>query len=370
MRTILIIDDDTAIIDVLKTELTQAFPGAVCHDEAVFANAVERVRQLRPDVVILDLRQGAFGTDLQGQITWRSLWNDRFCPVVIYTAVDDPIDPPVPQNHPFVVRLRKGAGTEQEVIRLLQGFVPHVEAINHLHDELDRVVQRVLLETAGEAVLTGANAVHLVHSARRRVAAKMDEATLSGGRSLFAWEQYLIPPIGEDPLTGDILLREGGSASDPTSYRLVLSPSCDLVRSRNEPTVLVAKCSRLGDFTAGLSLPNNEAKARERLRTLVLSQGFANGWFPLPAFNCQVPAMAACLKDLEVLPYECIVPPDGSDQRFRRVASIDSPFRELVSWAFVNTVARPGMPDRDLDAWATEIVGSVTRATGPPSPNP
>jgi hypothetical protein len=38
-----------------------------------------------------------------------------------------------------------------------------------------------------------------------------------------------------------------------------------------------------------------------------------------------------------------------------RVASVDSPFREQIAWAFVQIAGRPALPDRDLESWVQEI---------------
>jgi len=46
---------------------------------------------------------------------------------------------------------------------------------------------------------------------------------------------------------------------------------------------------------------------------------------------------------------------DGETE-YVRVASVDNPFRELVAWAYILCAARPGLPDRDFDAWVEEVV--------------
>ena len=63
--------------------------------------------------------------------------------------------------------------------------------------------------------------------------------------------------------------------------------------------------------------------------------------------------MAVYLKDLELILLERI---NGEGKTFERVASIDSPFRELVAWAYMQVACRPGLPDRDTETWSEEIV--------------
>lgn len=369
MQKILIVDDEEGIIEVLKEVIMDAIKGVTCLAEQNFDQAVARIQSERPDAVVLDLLESpSTALNPPGQPTWRSIWEQgRFCPVVIYTAFDGQLDPPEPENHPFVKRVTKGSGTETEVVAHLQSFLPLIASIESVHREIDLVLQRVLRDTAGAAVIRGTDATHLVHAARRRVAALMDEETADEGRQLFAWEQYLIPALGNDPLTGDVIRRYGVPWNDPGAYRLVLSPSCDMVEGRNEPSVLVAKCAPVATVANRFSLPKKADKAAERLCKQVLTQGHWNGLLPLPAFPDRIPVMVANLKDLEVMPYTSIKPLKEGPPEFERVASIDSPFREQVSWAFLSTVARPGMPERNLSEWASEIMADIMQTQTPSS---
>jgi CTP synthase len=70
--------------------------------------------------------------------------------------------------------------------------------------------------------------------------------------------------------------------------------------------------------------------------------------------------MSACLRDLELIPLADIS--DDNKGRYIRIASIDSPFREQISWAFIQVVGRPGVPDRDLKVWINEISEAVRKA--------
>ena len=49
----------------------------------------------------------------------------------------------------------------------------------------------------------------------------------------------------------------------------------------------------------------------------------------------------------------------GDKQRFERVASIDSPFREQIAWAHMQIASRPALPDRELNSWVEEILAAV-----------
>jgi DNA-binding response OmpR family regulator len=83
MAKILIYDDDTAILDVLKIVLED-------NGFEVFANtsadgAVDDVRRIRPEIILLDIwMQGA-----SGDVVTKALKQDKFCkkiPVIVVSA--------------------------------------------------------------------------------------------------------------------------------------------------------------------------------------------------------------------------------------------------------------------------------------------
>lgn len=68
--------------------------------------------------------------------------------------------------------------------------------------------------------------------------------------------------------------------------------------------------------------------------------------------------MAANLKRLELLDWEDVRLAEGDGRAaamFKRVASTDSPFRELVVWAYLRVTGRPGAPAFDVDGWLDDL---------------
>ena len=94
-------------------------------------------------------------------------------------------------------------------------------------------------------------------------------------------------------------------------------------------------------------------KYKDRLKKSVLSQGYYKGIILLPCLEGRIPLMGADLRSLEFVSLDDI---GISGKVFLRIASIDSPFRELVSWAYLQIACRPGLPDRDFNEWCDEIV--------------
>ena len=195
----------------------------------------------------------------------------------------------------------------------------------------------------------------------------ISQGTESGSR-LASWEQYICPPVSDDVQLGDILRQKDGSTDDPRSFSVVLTPSCDLVASGGRKPkvddVLVASCCSMQDALTRVSMPLGRKVAgdptklenfRIQLKKTILTQGYYQGIIPLPRLEGRIPTLAADLRELRFIPITNIGS-SGTEQI--RIASIDSPFRELVSWAYLHIACRPGLPDRDCDSWGEEIVAS------------
>ena len=196
----------------------------------------------------------------------------------------------------------------------------------------------------------------VTRSGRRRLAAMMD-TPLSG--ELASWEQYIYPPVSQDDvLLADVLMTKDADKDQPESFLVVLTPSCDMVRvGGRKPKVnrvLVAKCCSMPDAQNLIGLGGSEDI--EKIRNPMLSQGYSQTIIPFPKLEGVIPTMAANLRDLELIEIEKIGV--GEEFEYRRIASCDSPFRELVAWAYMQNAARPGLPVRDVNTWAKEIIAT------------
>lgn len=100
MRSVLIIDDEESVATVLAETIGKAFPDVRCVVETNFAKAVQVISDLEPDAIVLDLMEGVQSSHLPGQVTWDSVWNKQFCPIVIHTGSEDELIPAVPAGHP------------------------------------------------------------------------------------------------------------------------------------------------------------------------------------------------------------------------------------------------------------------------------
>ena len=118
--------------------------------------------------------------------------------------------------------------------------------------------------------------------------------------------------------------------------------------------VFVARCCPVGSSRA--ETPKAGArKLRERLPSL-LNQGRFDRSLPFPESSGRIPTMIADLRDPEPVDLDEVARGDGE---FERVASLDSPYREMVARAQVRAAARPGLPDRDTEFRAEENLRAV-----------
>lgn len=359
---ILLVDDEPASVEPVRAEVREKMPQTTIQIVG-FEGAEEMIESFSPDIIVLDIKRDVAGSEeAPGLQTRDYIWDRRFCPLVFYTAFPDLLGDDQRLKHPFVKMVRKGSGSEQAVIDYIRAFESHVSAVNKAAEEIHRALTRALREVATRVFDTTTDVAQipetLTRSARRRVAAAMDEELSTGGPNLRSWELYLCPPTSSHLLTGDIIRKRTGDDKDPSSYRVILTPSCDLVTNgKRQPRVdkvLAAMCTSVERLLKdlGLDVSTDRKKCKERLLSM-LHQGHGYSCLPVPALPGKFPSMAADFRDLSLIDLANI---GDAGKDYIRVASVDNPFRELVAWAYMLNEARPGLPDRDFDSWVEEIL--------------
>ena len=369
MLKVLFIDDQEESIQSAKNLIEREEENVQC-DVSAFDGAKDKIASLRPDIVILDLLVGGTSPDPdpEGLRTRKFIWDKHFCPIVVYSAYTDIHDDEY-EPHPFVKSIKKGARSPQKVLNALKEFRPQVEALEEAGEHIRYSFSCAMRDVAPHAFKALSDTTQRIdtikRSGRRRLAALMDEIP-EDGTTLASWEQYLYPPVCPDTQLGDVLKTSDGESSDPTSFRVVLTPSCDLVasggRTPKVSKVLVARCCSI---RKGLDLTNLKdlevPKLRKRLISTLLTPGYLGAVIPFPHLEGKIPTMVANLRDLDLIAVDKI---DLSDKPFIRVASVDSPFRELVAWAYMQNACRPSLPDRDFDSWRDEIIRKMDTVAG------
>ena len=350
MERILIIDDELASVAAVKMELRKKLPD-VHIVERDFSGGLEAVGELLPHIVILDLIKGdpVDGEEI-GLGFYQQIWRKKCCPTIIHSARADDFADDF-EDHPLVKVVRKGSGAEARVLEAVDEFKEVLESLKavegRLHYALSRFLVRGLDQVKRHA--QGSSEI-LEYCALRHVAASIDDPDVVA-RSLKPWECYLIPAAGTSVQLGDLLRKTTSDKADPSSYVVVLTPSCDLVNDHGrQPKVLKLLACQCG----AISSRSFQTKAKNV--SSYLSQGFYKHLLPLPAFPDEWPNMAGDFRSLLTIPVDQVSCDTDDPAAYTRVASLDSPFRELVSWAFVQHNGRPGLPDRDYKSWAQGIV--------------
>ena len=369
---ILIIEDDNNIVDTIRDFLSEEEPTWNVKGTS-FNIAKEKLVSFRPDIVILDIFDGKIDLDnATGEKLHSFVWDKHFCPIVVFSAGID-LTKIEDNQHPFKHFVKKGSESYNKLIYVLRNFQTHIKSINdtfiyiqnNLSDVLRDVAPQIFQEIDTEADRCDA----IKRASRRRLAALMDESP-NGKTKLVSWEQYIYPPITKNCLLGDVIMKFGGSISEPTDFRIILSPSCDLVK-RPEPKIkeiLVARCCSVVDGLGKANIKDlkNNSKSRNTIQH-ILTQGYINSVILLPKLKGKIPSMFADMKDLELVPWNSICDDEESgtsedirniersDTRYYRVASIDSPFREMISQVYQLVSTRPGLPERDFKSWAKEL---------------
>ena len=265
-------------------------------------------------------------------------------------------------------------------MREVEDFLPIMGAMKEAEDHIERKFAEALRDVAPQAYeIFNKDSDELVdtikRASRRRLAAFMDLESDNG--ALAPWEIYLCPPVSKDTQLGDILKISSSKCSnehepapeqslDPSNYFVVLTPSCDLVNKGTQTpkvsNVLVAQCiSMRGFHESGLN-KINKTKLKDRVVREVLTPGHFENFIPFPEFREKIPSMVADLRKLHLVPIGDI----GEDLAYERIASVDSPFREMIAWVYARVTGRPGLPTRDFNAWKREIINSIFVQVAPP----
>ena len=369
---VLIIDDDKEVRRSLRATIDEVDDWEAM--DQGFDGLGKTLANFRPDAVVLDLVEGGVteGPDA-GNHSFEQIRGRWFCPVVVWSAFEDRQE----FEHPLVAKVPKGGDSDVDVVRRLREFASTARMIRDVHRQFDNRIRKALRDSVPalreqiESSTGGDDGAVLPRAVRRLVAARMDTDASGDGR-LEAWERFVVPPLGPHPLSADLLRRKDADWTDPEAFRLVLTPSCDLAshggRQPRAERILVARCEpirRLGNVEVSPGDTLSKAK-RDKLRP-ILREGIADGLVPIPRFVGHVPSMAANLKRLELLDWNDVrlAEDDGRAAAFVRVASTDSPFRELVVWAYLRVTGRPGSPEFDVDGWLEDLSGATAGVGSP-----
>ena len=366
---VLVVDDEpeigTTISELLESYVSVSDPRPITtRFEESFDKAVELLVSETFDILVLDIRDesGHTPSDEAGIEVFDEIRTRRFIPIIFYTALPD-VSMSI-SNAPFVQTVSKIA---VDPITDLEGAVENVigsglprllqSVSNHLA-EVERAFMADFVEHNWPDLVDRQD--DMAYLLSRRLAVSFEEGAESLAQELgqvgrtslgdaIHPTRYYVQPPNSNYKMGDLLATPKSTEEDADARRLyvVLTPSCDLVLRSGRmkaDRVVLSRCFSLGNFDAyqdWASAPS--AKNTELLRKLLTSRpkGQEDRYFYLPA-AWNVSDSVADLQSVASIPCEEL-------ENYRKIASLDSPFAEALSYQFNRYMGRVGMPDLDID---------------------
>ena len=359
---VLVVDDDPSVGETISELLHSR--SITTRFEQYFDQAVELLAREKFDILVLDIldESGSTPSDKAGIEVFEKIRERRFIPIIFYTAL-----PNASVNFsraPFVQRVSKIADDpitdlKSAIENIISSGLPHLlQSVSDHVAHVERAFMADFVEKNWSDLENRPEDVAYLLS--RRLAASFEEGTESlvlelgqvgstaPGDKIHPTRYYVQPPNSSYKM-GDLLAKSGSveEGADEIKLYVVLTPSCDFVRRSGQmkaENVVLARCFPLDSFEEyreWKKTPN--AKKKDSLRKLLDSRpkGQEDRYFYLPAaWNVQ--DCVADLQNVKSIPCEEL----GS---YRKIASLDSPFAEALSYQFNRYMGRVGKPDLDID---------------------
>ena len=372
-NVLLVEDDDTVRRQVLEYLSEESFASRRLNiiEISDLDKALNLIHERKADLVILDIYRGTArkGGEQTGIRILESIKKSGFVPVVLYTALPEGLEE---QRSSFVRLVGKDAGglerLKAEITELFHIRVPQVHRaiVNHLDRALSSymwqfvqvnwtefssivnkpeflrlIIQRLAMTFAREGISKMTEEVYGTLSARE--ATDVD--------NVHPAEYYIKPPLGKDPLLGDIRLRQ---SAEKIEYLVVLWPSCDMVSTGGRtPKTLHVLCTRsllakdAPEVVDWVSAPNkSKQKKLERLVKNTRDESpdryhFLPGVWDIPDLVVDFQILEHIALD-EVKGYTCL-------------GTLASPFAEALGARFQRYIGRIGTPDLEVNCVLTQI---------------
>lgn len=339
------------------------------HIVASFETAEENIYSFDPDVVVMDWMFDEEEAE-EGRPILERIVSNEFRPVIVFSAHDlSTVLEDILKQHKLIEFTRKG-DDDTKLAEKIDTWEASAIALSRMRHSMNGALIESAKALDSFQKMETFPAPEIVSFMLSRRTIQYFEQVEVGAQPPM-WIQYVYPPITNNLLVADIIRVYSEDTNqltpgNPSEYRVVLTPSCDMVNHSAEGfKVLTGHCNDKGRFT-DLKLKDNEnvntGKGKEKVGRVVkeLQYGYNKAFVALPQLPNVLPYMTLDLKDLDfvllteiALTYEDF---DKTKHRYYRVASVASPFREQIVWAHMINSCRPGMPVRDTIDWAKGIL--------------
>lgn len=354
MKVLIVDDEVTSVKEVFDYCIDNGWD---C-EQVDFDKCYEKIMCSNPDIVILDWCVDP-GDD-SGMPIFESIWINGYRPVVIFSGNIETISFNEEYKEKNLIQMFP-KGDEQPVIDFLEKYKDYFSVLSEYRRELGASLIQAFdgIDQIRDNLESAADYSVVKYLLAKRTVNYFD---LERSRlKLPPWGMYLYPSVLSESLSTCDLLRRVSKDTDLSKigeaddYLMVLTPSCDMyeekgIRVPKVTDILCAKCVDKKMFSENM---------RKKKVISTLGIGYNRQWVPLPSYKNVCPAMTVDMKKLKVIHLSDIrmtAETSLDEDYYLRACSIDSPFREQIVWAFMQNACRPGVPDRDFDSWADEIL--------------
>jgi CheY-like chemotaxis protein len=378
---VLVVDDDPKMIEqvmeVLRDDLPEDVKNVDFQTEEVFADAQDRLIREDFDLVILDVRDTSSGAPTgeiegRGRALYEAIAGTRWLPVVFFTGVPQQVRelaaPPlvdvVTKNDWDGISVAVAVGLRSGVSGLRRRIMEFVE--DRARDFLRTTVaghwdQFVSADPDDLAmVVVNRLAAELKENALKELGYSTERSGTSGSDPVPAARLYLMPTVTKHLTTADLLVDADGD------WWIVLTPSCDLheddpekvekPRTAKAQYVRVAKADRVLDEGGESESPivkiwlDGPRTGQHKSPVKTAFGENQNRYRYLPRF-LEIPDLLVDFENVRSVPLE----EARDEKKYRRVATLDSPFSEAMVHAYGRSAGRIGIPEIDTVAIQVEL---------------
>ncbi len=379
-NVLLVEDDETVRRQVREYLAGESFASGTLSISEIpdLTQALNIIRERKADLIILDVYLGTArpGGEQTGIQILDSIKRSGFVPVVLYTALPEGLES---RRSAFVRLVGKEAGgierLKDEITDLFRLRIPQVHRaiVNHIDQTVCTYMWQFVLEhwRDFEPLVDKPEFLRLVVQrlamtfAREGIGRMTEEvygapaAGATAGDAVHPAEYYVKPPMGQDPMLGDIRLRQSGENRE---FLVVVWPSCDMVstggRKPKTERVLCARATmardatEVADWLAAAS--NTKQKKVERLVKNTRDESPERYHF-LPGV-WDIPDLVIDFQALEHMALADV-------RNCTCLGTLTSPFAEALGARLQRYIGRIGTPDLDVGAVVARIRNGSTAAS-------
>lgn len=307
-----------------------------------FEEGVSYIERYNPDIIILDLKNN-IDERFEGCDILDKVWEKSFRPVCVFSGqINESTIEKAKFNSPLIKFIDKG--DETPVKEYIKRIAPYVDCISAVKEKTNEAMRHAFdfFDLAIDDNITNANVMSKLCG--DRIKAYFDNE--NNDIDMPAWSQYVYPVLNEDFLNGDIIKLKGANngIDHAENYFVILSQSCDICH-KNISEVLVAH----GETIEKLVSKGRTSQKQKAKCVKILNTGYEGQYFPLPGLSMQMPDLVIDLKKISLIKIDQI------NESYEKVASLTSPYKERLMWAYMHNACRPGVPDLAVEKWLEKL---------------